>query len=272
MGAGPGTATLAFWSRRVRSVGRGPRRGIGGTSTRPRGICALPTVAGIACPKGIYLGLARHSAGLPAWTGRGGGRRCPIRQVSVPSKASRRSFIPGPRRATLHSDSAAEEDHDAAIPVAWCVRRRGRQRVAAHRRGRDGCRRLRGARNAGPVQHPDPGQQLDAVLVHVRRLRARHLPGARRLRLLHERRGELLRRPDRRRRQGLLLVQRSRRDRGRAPGSPGQPAACGRDRREPAVPASSRSRSPPRAARRRPTTCSSWSSSAAGRSSRSSTA
>ena len=71
-----------------------------------------------------------------------------------------------------------------------------------------------GLADARPVQHPDPGQQLDAV--HRRRSAsfvAGLLPGARRLRLLPERRRQLLRRPDRRRRQR----RRRRRSRDRAP-------------------------------------------------------
>ena len=104
-----------------------------------------------------------------------------------------------------------------------------------------------GLADARPVQHPDPDQQLDAVRVHVRRVRARHLPGARRLRLLHERRRQLLRRPDRRRRQ--RLHRRSRRDRGRRPaGRIGQPAAGRRGRREPA-PGRARDRGRPRGRR-----------------------
>ena len=64
------------------------------------------------------------------------------------------------------------------------------------RRGYGGGR-LRRARRERALQHADPGEQLDRVRRDVRRVPAGVLPRPVRLRLLHERRRQLLRRPHR---------------------------------------------------------------------------
>ena len=251
-GAGAGAASRA---RRRPSTSRS--RGAGSGSW-------LPAVIRHSV-RGSVAGRSR-SAGM-----RGGTGTCPIRQASVPREGVPPVVQPGPARrdaALRHAPPRRTTMPQYLSPGVYV------EEVDSGSRPIEGVgtavAAFVGLAHARPVQHPDPGQQLDAVRVHVRRVRAGLLPGPRRLRLLHERRRQLLRRPDRRRRQ--RSVRRPRRDRGRrAAGGPGQPAAGRRDRRRPARRASSRSRSPPRAARRRPTTCSSWSSSAAARSSRSST-
>ena len=118
----------------------------------------------------------------------------------------------------------------------------------------------------GPFNAPDPGEQLDPVHDHLRRLRARFLPGPVGLRLLHERRRQLLRRPHRAERLGRRAgtARRPGQGAGRGADRADRPAQGQRARPGGAARRGQRRGHPGRAATARATTCSgSWSSATA---------
>ena len=75
-----------------------------------------------------------------------------------------------------------------------------------------------GLAEKGPFNQPTLDQQLDPIHQDVRRLRRRSVPGRIRIRVLPERRWELLHRPDRRRRGRERFIGKPTADRGGAAG------------------------------------------------------
>ena len=167
---------------------------------------------------------------------------CPLGQPGLPPAPSVGTFPRGQPRQILTARVlrfAEPRSQHADLPVPWGLRRGSCRGCAPARGCRDRGRRVRRPGRGGAVQHAHPGQQLDPVHQHVRRFRGRFLPGPVRLRLLQQRRRQLLRRPHRP----------ERRQRPRSARRPGQGAGGQSDRHD--RPAEGRRPRPGRRARRR---------------------
>ena len=159
---------------------------------------------------------------------------CPNGQRGLPPSRSVHCCRRPPRPATVGSSRRELWGSHAHLLVTRCLRRREAGRFGTDRRGRHRRRRVRRHRHDGPDQPAHADLELEAVRRHLRGLHPRRVPRPRRLRVLPERRRQLLRRAhrDRRRAAGAGRVHDQRRPRPTASSRSATP--CGRSR--PATP------------------------------------